>query len=294
MLCLKYAFVCLSLHANCAFSHSYFVRHDRLFLLRSVLSPGGPIIQDTAAGPIQVGVSSFVAKRSASECAAKNFPPVFARITSGLPWIRDVACPHAEDEPSFCGSKSSDGDYYYGSKSSKGDYYYGSKSYKGEGSKSAKSTEDFYKQCADLFAKSSQGYQAKVAKDDKTAAVRAKSLKSAAAGIVGSKVSEKGYDKGGFNKGASQKRAKSLKSAAAGVVGSNVSEKGYDKGGSNKGASQKREAQKGAFQKSLSEEKGSEKSASKKLESFKYKSTSVTIKGVQKLSEKRSKSQARA
>ena len=270
-----------------------------------------------------MGVSSFVAKRSASECAAKNFPPVFARITSGLPWIRDVACPHAEDEPSFCGSKSSDGDYYYGSKSSKGDYYYGSKSYKGEGSKSAKSTEDFYKQCADLFAKSSQGYQAKVAKDDKTAAVRAKSLKSAAAGIVGSKVSEKGYDKGGFNKGASQKRAKSLKSAAAGVVGSkvsekgydkgasqkrakslksaaagvvgsNVSEKGYDKGGSNKGASQKREAQKGAFQKSLSEEKGSEKSASKKLESFKYKSTSVTIKGVQKLSEKRSKSQARA
>ena len=207
-----------------------------------------------------MGVSSFVAKRSASECAAKNFPPVFARITSGLPWIRDVACPHAEDEPSFCGSKSSDGDYYYGSKSSKGDYYYGSKSYKGEGSKSAKSTEDFYKQCADLFAKSSKGHQAKVVKDDKTAAVRAKSLKSAAAGVVGSKVSEKGYDKGG----------------------------------SNKGASQKREAQKGAFQKSLSEEKGSEKSASKKLESFKYKSTSVTIKGVQKPSEKRSKSQARA
>jgi len=58
------------------------------------LDSGGPIIMNTDSGPVQVGISSFVAKNAPNACVMENYPSVFARISSGLEWIKTTACHH--------------------------------------------------------------------------------------------------------------------------------------------------------------------------------------------------------
>ena len=91
-------------------------------------------------------------------------------VTSGLPWILEVACPRAPGA-AFCVSSSSSHDGWHANSHgyghgkvdqdrSKSDKVAGSTSNKGmdvksdkDGSKSGKSHEDFYQRCAELLAK---------------------------------------------------------------------------------------------------------------------------------------------
>ena len=101
------------------------------------------------------------------ECIIENYPHVYARVSKGLPWIKDVVCDKTGGD--FCPSLSvSKGDdyYYYYSKSAKTKSSI-SKSYKesdtkSSKSKSAKSTEAYYKDCLKaLKAASKSGKSAK-------------------------------------------------------------------------------------------------------------------------------------
>mmetsp|Transcript_10131 Transcript_10131/g.21908 ORF Transcript_10131/g.21908 Transcript_10131/m.21908 type:complete len:749 (+) Transcript_10131:162-2408(+) len=61
------------------------------------LDSGGPIIKDTPSGPVQVGVSSFVAKISPHHCASEGYPTVFARVSSAIGWIEHTACARRQE-----------------------------------------------------------------------------------------------------------------------------------------------------------------------------------------------------
>ena len=114
------------------------------------------------------------------ECIIENYPHVYARVSKGLPWIKEIVCDKIGGD--FCPSLSvsqvdtqDDDDYYdyyyYYSKSAKAKSAKAkssiSKSYKesdtkSSKSKSAKSTEAYYKDCLKaLKAASKSGKSAK-------------------------------------------------------------------------------------------------------------------------------------
>ena len=59
---------------------------------------GGPLVQgDTLVGVVSWGIG----------CATKEFPGVYARVSSAYPWIEDEVCGNSKYKPDWCGGSSS-------------------------------------------------------------------------------------------------------------------------------------------------------------------------------------------
>jgi len=116
------------------------------------LDSGAPIIKHTDSGPLQIGITSFVAKIN-NECIIKDYPHVYSRVSAELGWIKKTVCsrtqqwcptssptprPSSSHVPSSISSKSSKSS---SSKSGKG-CSSSSTSSEGSGSKSGKSSCD--------------------------------------------------------------------------------------------------------------------------------------------------------
>ena len=120
------------------------------------------------------------------ECIIENYPHVYARVSKGLPWIKEIVCDKIGGD--FCPSLSvsqvdtqDDDDYYdyyyYYSKSAKAKSAKAkssiSKSYKesdtkSSKSKSAKSTEAYYKDCLKALKAASKSGKAGSSKAEKS------------------------------------------------------------------------------------------------------------------------------
>jgi secreted trypsin-like serine protease len=62
---------------------------------------GGPLLipglSTSASDDIQVGISSF-----GEECGHPDFPGVYTRLSTYLPWIQDTICQNSQMKPSYC------------------------------------------------------------------------------------------------------------------------------------------------------------------------------------------------
>ena len=122
------------------------------------------------------------------ECIIENYPHVYARVSKGLPWIKEIVCDKIGGDfcPSLSVSKGDEEYYDYYSKSAKSKSSK-SKSYKESGtksskSKSAKSTEAYYKDCLKALKEASKSGKSAKAGDGSSKAEKSPKAEKEAGG----------------------------------------------------------------------------------------------------------------